>query len=74
MTDSDQTLDAIVVEIKTRRYECFIEDHESKPWTPGQCAGYAGRTLHLMRCRRRDGYGPGNLFCKQHATIAGRFR
>jgi len=57
--------------IKTRQYECFIEDHESKPWTPGQCAGYAGRTLHLMRCKRRDGHGIGGLFCKQHAKTDG---
>lgn len=60
-----------VEQIKQRRYECFIEDHESKPWTPGQCAGYAGRGVHLMRCKRRDGYGTGNLFCKQHAARGG---
>ena len=52
--------------IKQRHYECFIEDHESKPWTPGQCADYAGRGLHLMRCSRRSGAGLGGLFCKQH--------
>ena len=53
--------------IKARRYECFIEDHDSLPWTPGRCAGYAGRTLHLMRCKRKDGHGVGRLFCHQHA-------
>jgi hypothetical protein len=53
--------------IKSRHYECFIEDHESKPWTPGQCAGWAGRSLHLMRCKRKDGHGLGGLFCRQHA-------
>lgn len=53
--------------IKTRRYECFIEDHESKPWTPGWCASYAGRSLHLMRCKRKSGHGLGGLFCRQHA-------
>jgi hypothetical protein len=56
-----------IEEIKRRRYECFIEDHESKPWTPGQCAGFAGRSVHLMRCKRKDGYGLGGLFCRQHA-------
>lgn len=53
--------------VKSRRYECFIEDHEPKPWTPGRCADYAGRSLHLMRCKRRDGHGFGGLFCRQHA-------
>ena len=57
----------VIKQIKSRHYECFIEDHESKPWTPGQCAGFAGRTLHLMRCKRKSGYGPGFLFCRQHA-------
>ena len=52
--------------VKERKYECFIEDHEPLPWTPGQCAGYAGRTLHLMRCKRKDGHGLGGLFCRQH--------
>lgn len=62
--------DAIVARITARRYECFIEDHESKPWTPGQCAGFAGRgslAVHLFRCKRKSGHGIGGLFCKQHA-------
>ena len=60
-----------IEEIKSRKYECFIEDHEPKPWTPGRCADYAGRSLHLMRCKRKDGYGIGGLFCKQHAKAEG---
>lgn len=52
--------------IKARKYECFIEDHDEKPWTAGRCAGYAGRGLHLMRCKRKDGHGIGGLFCRQH--------
>jgi hypothetical protein len=47
-----------------------MEDHADKPWTPGQCAGYAGRgslALHLFRCKRNSGFGLGGLFCKQHA-------
>ena len=47
-----------------------MEDHADKPWTPGQCAGYAGRgslALHLFRCKRNSGFGPGGLFCRQHA-------
>ena len=56
-----------VERVKEREYECFIEDHEPLPWTPGRCAGYAGRTLHLMRCKRKDGHGLGGLFCQQHA-------
>jgi hypothetical protein len=55
-----------VASIKERKYECFIEDHEPIPWTPGRCAGYAGRGVHLMRCKRHDGYGLGGLFCQQH--------
>jgi hypothetical protein len=58
--------------VKGRKYECFIEDHEAKPWWPGQCADYAGRSLHLMRCTRKDGFGPGALFCRQHAAIIER--
>jgi len=59
-------------EIKQRHYECFMEDHEPKKWkdAPGQCAGYAGRgslAMHLFRCKRRNGYGVGKLFCKQHS-------
>ena len=60
--------------IKRREYECFIEDHEPKPWTPGRCAGYAGRgsmAAHLYRCKRKDGYGTDGLFCKQHAKTGG---
>jgi hypothetical protein len=59
-----------VERVKARRYECFMEDHADKPWTPGQCAGYAGRgslALHLFRCKRNSGFGLGGLFCKQHA-------
>jgi len=62
------TLSVETVErIKSRKYECFIEDHEPLPWTPGRCADYAGRGLHLMRCKRKDGHGLGGLFCRQHA-------
>ena len=64
----------MIKEIKGREYECFLEDHESKPWTPGQCAGFAGkgtRALHLFRCKRSDGHGLGGLFCKQHAKTGG---
>lgn len=60
--------------IMKRQYECFIEDHDPKPWTPGRCAGYAGRgsmALHLYRCKRRDGHGTAGLFCKQHAKTEG---
>jgi hypothetical protein len=67
----DETL---IEKIKSRKYECFIEDHEAKPWTPGQCAGYAGSgslATHLMRCKRKDGYGTGKLFCSQHAKTGG---
>jgi hypothetical protein len=60
-----------VEKIKAREYECFIEDHEPKKWYPGRCAGYAGRGLHLMRCKRLDGHGTGKLFCKQHAKTGG---
>jgi hypothetical protein len=56
-----------VEQIKERKYECFIKDHEPKPWMPGRCASYAGRGLHLMRCQRKDGHGLGGLFCWQHA-------
>jgi hypothetical protein len=63
----ERETNAAINDIKARQYECFIEDHQSKPWTPGQCAGYAGRTLHLMRCKRRDGHGLALLFCRQHA-------
>ena len=76
----DQTVDENIMnpnekytieQIKKRRYECFIDDHPSKPWHAGQCAGYAGRGLHLMRCKRKDGHGKGGLFCKQHAATNG---
>jgi hypothetical protein len=60
-----------VDEIKARHYECFIEDHPAKLWTPGRCAGYAGSTCHLMRCKRKDGFGLGGLFCRQHARMRG---
>lgn len=63
-----------VERIKGRHYECFMEDHEPLPWTPGRCAGYAGRgslALHLFRCKRRDGHGLEGLFCSQHAKTGG---
>jgi hypothetical protein len=69
MSDRDE-----IAEIKSRHYECFIEDHESKLWTPGQCAGWAGRGLHLMRCSRKDGYGVGGMFCRQHALKWDQFK
>jgi hypothetical protein len=53
--------------IKSRHYECFIEGHEPLRWSPGRCADYTGRNVHLMRCKRKDGHGLGGLFCKQHA-------
>jgi hypothetical protein len=65
---------AAVEKIKSRKYECFMEDHEPKAWSPGQCAGYAGRgslLVHLFRCKRKDGHGLGGLFCPQHAKTGG---
>ena len=56
-----------IEQIKQRRYECFIEGHEPLSWSSGRCADYAGRGLHLMRCKRKDGRGLGALFCAQHA-------
>lgn len=61
-------------EIRARKYECFMEDHEPKSWSPGRCAGYAGRgslALHLFRCKRKSGFGIEDLFCKQHASTGG---
>lgn len=69
MSYSREINDAAIKRFKERKYECFIEDHEPLPWTPGRCAGYAGRTLHLMRCKRKDGHGLGGLFCRQHAIF-----
>lgn len=60
--------------IKNRKYECFMEDHDPKSWSPSRCAGYAGRgslALHLFRCKRKDGHGTGALFCHQHAETGG---
>ena len=65
--DQDQVQQALkerseheaVDKIKQRKYECFIEDHEPKSWTPGRCADYAGRgslALHLFRCKRKSGF------------------
>lgn len=65
----DKTAEAIE-KIKNRTYECFMEDHEPKRWSPGRCADYAGSgslALHLFRCKRRGGYGLGGLFCSLHA-------
>jgi len=64
-------IETTIERIKARRYECFIEDHDDLPWTPGRCAGFAGRGVHLMRCKRKDGFGTGNLFCAQHAKTGG---
>lgn len=63
-----------IEKIKSRKYECFMEDHEPLSWTPGQCAGYAGRgslLLHLFRCKRKSGHGLGGLFCHTHAKTGG---
>ena len=60
--------------VKSRRYECFMEDHDEKTWTAGRCAGYIGRgslSTHLFRCKRKSGHGLGGLYCKQHAAIEG---
>lgn len=65
---------AEIERIKARQYECFMEDHEPLPWSAGRCAGYAGRgslALHLFRCKRKGGYGVGDLFCSQHAKTGG---
>lgn len=74
--DQDRVRDALnkrdenisIDHVKARKYECFIEDHEPKVWSTGRCAAYAGRTLHLMRCKRKSGFGLGGLFCKQHES------
>lgn len=74
MTDHPETPLETAEKIKSRQYECFMEDHESKPWTPGRCAGYAGRGslgLHLFRCKRKSGFGIEGLFCAQHAKTGG---
>lgn len=54
-------------QIKSRKYECFIEDHEPLAWDSSRCAAYAGRSLHLIQCKKRLGHGAYGLFCLQHA-------
>ena len=40
----------------------------SGPYQPDRCA--AATAWHGRQCRRRPGYGPHCLFCKQHGFIA----
>ena len=73
MPNPETMPDPLIERVKSREYECFMEDHDPKPWTPGRCAAYAGRgslALHLFRCKRKSGFGLGELFCAQHARMS----
>ena len=57
-----------------RQYECFMEDHDPKPWDAGPLRWLRRERplgLHLFRCKRKSGHGADALFCRQHAASGG---
>lgn len=58
-------------QIRNRKYECFIEGHDPVSWDSSRCAAFAGRSLHLIQCKKKLGHGAYGLFCTAHAKKLG---
>lgn len=59
-------------EAQAYRYGCWAGEPKGRKYNPLRCA-YEMRpkgTWITSQCSRDKGYGPGGLFCKQHAKIA----
>jgi hypothetical protein len=65
-TDAPRTL----AEAKKYRYHQWAGNSEGWPYEPKQCAfevWTSGMMLSHRQCSKKPGYGPGKLYCKQHA-------
>lgn len=65
MIDSPKTLK----EAKKIRYNKWAANPKGHPYVKGYCAYEVWTGVHSYQCNRKSGYGPENLYCKQHAKI-----
>jgi hypothetical protein len=66
MIDRPMTRD----EARAIRYRRWGGDPAGRPWNPERCAesvSDGGRSVLSHQCNHKPGYGPDDLYCKQHA-------
>jgi len=56
-------------EARKYRYGCWAGAPKGHPYREGKCAAEVCRDYIFHQCSRKNGYGPGGLYCKQHAKI-----
>lgn len=56
-------------EARVHRYGTYRDGAAYRPY---KCAYECADQFRLFQCSRVPGYGPDNLFCKQHAAIVER--
>jgi len=63
------TLDKrLLQEVAMRRYNKSVNNPEGIPEDPTRCIVEVTGKSTTYQCRRKRGYGPNKLFCKQHAA------
>ena len=54
------------------RYGITSQNQAGDPYDPDRCAAEVTSVWHHRQCRRRPGYGPSSMFCRQHGPIVTR--
>lgn len=60
------------VEAENTRYRRWAGNPQGIAYAPALCAKNipdGGRSVLFRQCRRKPGYGPDGLYCKQHAGM-----
>jgi len=60
-------------EAKKYRYNTWAGNPNGTPYDPTRCAYEIFKNFTAWQCTRKNGYGPGGLYCKQHAKIVERW-
>lgn len=63
MIDTPKTIE----EARKYRYRLWAGNPNGKPYREGYCAWEIYDNFLGCQCSQKNGYGPGRLYCKQHA-------
>ncbi len=61
------------VEAEKHQYGAWAGEPNGRPYDPSCCCyevHESGRGCLCYQCRRKNGFGPSELYCKQHAKKA----
>ena len=56
-------------EAKKYKYNSWAGNPQGRPYVVGGCAYEVWSNMLSWQCTRRNGYGMGGLYCKQHAKM-----